>query len=139
MNGEDISPPSVPDNLMSKKPRLVVLKISTKNISNHYLGNLRNRCTWSVYLMDADSLACACGILDLVIPEQKIGNLKLLLKGVLRQFHFGDVEGSDNGGFSWYAKLRNHLKVAFRKKFIHLLLSNKNLIQNGFFDSNQLP
>ena len=33
-------------------------------------------------LMDADRLTCACGILGLVVPEQKKGNLKLLLKNI---------------------------------------------------------
>ena len=37
-------------------------------------------------LMDADSLACACGTLGLVVPEQKKGNFKLLLKCISRQF-----------------------------------------------------
>ena len=50
--------------------------------------------------MDADSLACACGILDLVDPEPKKGNLKLLLKCILRQFIQEDVKGSDDGGSS---------------------------------------
>ena len=37
--------------------------------------------------MDANSLACACGVLDLVDPEPKKSNLKLLLKCILRQFN----------------------------------------------------
>ena len=36
-------------------------------------------------LMDADSLACACGILGLDVPEQKKDNLKHLLIYILRQ------------------------------------------------------
>ena len=46
-------------------------------------------------LMDADSLACACGILGLIVPEQKKGNLKRLLKYMLRQYNYEDVEGSE--------------------------------------------
>ena len=61
-------------------------------------------------LIDAESLACACGILGLVVPEEKKGNLKLLLKYILRQFNFKDVEGSGDGGSSWYTKLNDHLE-----------------------------
>ena len=50
--------------------------------------------------MDAASLACACEILALVVPEQEKGNLRLLLKYILRQFASEDVEGSVDGGFS---------------------------------------
>ena len=56
------------------------------------------------------SLACAFGILGLVVPEQKKGNLKLLLKYILRQFNSEDAEGSDSGGSSWYTKLHTHLE-----------------------------
>ena len=51
-------------------------------------------------LMDADSFACACGILGLVYAEQKKGNLKLFLKHMLRQFNYEDAKGSDYGGSS---------------------------------------
>ena len=51
--------------------------------------------------MDADSLACASGILGLVNPQQKKGNLKLFLKYILRQFNSEDTKGIDNGGSSW--------------------------------------
>ena len=61
-------------------------------------------------LIDAESLACACGILGLVVPEEKKGNLKLLLKYILRQFNFKYVEGSGDGGSSWYTKLNDHLE-----------------------------
>ena len=55
------------------------------------------------------SLACAFGILGLVVPEQKKGNLKLLLKYIFRQFNSEDAKGSDGGGSSWYTKLYTHL------------------------------
>ena len=47
-----------------------------------------------ITLMDADSLAYVCTILDLDVPEQKKGNLKLLLKYILRQFSSEFVEGT---------------------------------------------
>ena len=52
-------------------------------------------------LMDADRLAYAYGILGLVVPEKKKCNLKLFIKYIFRQFNSEDVEGSDDGGFSW--------------------------------------
>ena len=61
-------------------------------------------------LMDADGLACVCGILSLVVPEQKKCNLKLFSKDILRHFNFEDVEGSDVGGSSWNTKLHDHLE-----------------------------
>ena len=67
-------------------------------------------------MMDSDSLTCACGILGLVVPEQKKGNLKLLLKYILRQFNSEDEEGSDYGGCSWYTKLHNHLEGIHQKE-----------------------
>ena len=76
--------------------------------------------------MDAASLACACEILALVVPEQKKGNLRLLLKYILRQFDSEDVEGSVDGGFSWYMKLHNYLNKFTYKKLMHLLVANKN-------------
>ena len=62
-------------------------------------------------LMDADGLAYASGILSLDVPEQRKGTLKLLVKYVLRQVSSEDLEGSDDGGSSKYAKLHNHLRV----------------------------
>ena len=47
--------------------------------------------------MDADSLACACGIMGFVDSEQKVGNLKLLLQYILRQFNSEDA--GDTGSF----------------------------------------
>ena len=76
--------------------------------------------------MDTDSLAFPCGILSLVVPEQKKGNLILLSKNILRQFNSEDLEGSDDGSSSWYTKLDNHLRASSPKKIMHLLVSNKN-------------
>ena len=90
-----------------------------ENVENEMLGMLT--------MMDADSFACACGILDSVVPEQKKGNLKLLLKYILRQFNFEDVKGSDVGGSSRYTELHDHRRVSFPQKIMHLLFLNKNL------------
>ena len=73
-----------------------------------------------ITLMDADSFACACGILGLDVLEQNKGNLKLLLKYILRQLNPDDIESSDDGGFFWYAELHDHLTVSFSKNMIHL-------------------
>ena len=60
--------------------------------------------------MDADSLACDFGIMDFIDPEQTKGNLKLLLKYVLRQLNSEDAKGSDDGSSSLYRKLHDHLE-----------------------------
>ena len=54
--------------------------------------------------IDADS------ILVLVDPEKKKGNVKLVLKYILRQFNSEDAKGSDDGCSSWYTKLHDHLE-----------------------------
>ena len=56
------------------------------------------------------SLAFAFGILGLGVPEQRKGNLKLLLKYILRQFNSKDVEVIDDGGSSQYTKLHDHFE-----------------------------
>ena len=61
-------------------------------------------------LIDADSFVCAYVILGLVDHEQKKGNLKVLLKYILKPFNSEDVKGSDDGGSSWYTKLHDHLE-----------------------------
>ena len=61
-------------------------------------------------------------ILGLDFPEQKEGNLKIILKYILRQVKHEDIEGSDDGGSYWYVKLNNYLRVSFSKKVMHLLV-----------------
>ena len=60
--------------------------------------------------MGADSFARACGILGLVDPEQKKGNLKLYLKYISRHFNSEDAKSGDDGGCSWCTKLHDHLE-----------------------------
>ena len=67
-------------------------------------------------MMDADSSACACGILVLFVPKQRKGNLKLLSKYILRHSNSEDVEGSNDEVSSWYKELHYHLGVSFSKK-----------------------
>ena len=73
------------------------------------MENLETKVLEMLALRDANSLGFACGILGLVVPDQKKGILKLLLKYILRHFNSEDVEGSDDGGSSWYTKLHDHL------------------------------
>ena len=42
------------------------------------MENIETEALKMLTFMDVDSLACACGILGLVVPEQKRSNLKLL-------------------------------------------------------------
>ena len=91
------------------------------------MENLEKEMLGMLTLTDTDSLACACGILDLVVPEQKRCNLNLLLYYILGQFNYEDVKGSNDGGSSWYTKLHDYLRVSFPKKIMHVLVSKKNL------------
>ena len=50
---------------------------------------------------DADSLTCACGTLDLGVPEKKEGNIKPLLKYILRRFNYEYAKGDGDGSSSW--------------------------------------
>ena len=74
------------------------------------MGIFKIETLGTLTLMDTDSFACACGIQGLVDPEQKKGNLKLLLKYILRQFNSEDAKGFDNRGYFWYTKLHDHLE-----------------------------
>ena len=53
--------------------------------TNTIMKNFETEVLGMLTLMDADSLACVCGILGLVV--QKKGNLKLLLKNIFRHFN----------------------------------------------------
>ena len=48
--------------------------------------------------------------MGLVDPEQKKGNLKLLLKYIIRKSNSEDAKGSDDGSSSWYTKPHDHLE-----------------------------
>ena len=74
------------------------------------MENLETKVLEMLALRDANSLCCARGILGLVVPDQKKGILKLLLKYILRHFNSEDVEGSNDGGSSWYTKLHDHFE-----------------------------
>ena len=74
------------------------------------MENFETEVLKTLTLMDADSLACACGILGWVLPVLKKDNLKLLSKDISRHFNSEHVESSDVGGLVWYRKLTNHLE-----------------------------
>ena len=79
--------------------------------------------------MDEDSLACACWILGLFDPEQKEDNLEILLKFILRQLNSEDVKGSDNGGWSCYTKLHDHLEwIHWKGKYKKIGKKQRNLV-----------
>ena len=74
------------------------------------MENFETEVLDTLTLMDADSLACACGILGWVVPVLKKDNLKLLSKDILRHFNSEHLESSGVGGLFWYTKLTNHLE-----------------------------
>ena len=66
-------------------------------------------------------------LLSLFAPEQKKSNLKLLSKYILGQLNSENVEGSNDGGSSWYTELHHYLRVNVPKKMMHPFVSNKYL------------
>ena len=60
------------------------LKTSSSSINNG--GNLETEVLGTLTLMDADSLACGCGIPGLDAPEQKKGNYKVTIYLKAAQF-----------------------------------------------------
>ena len=91
-------------------------------------------------LIDTDSLACACRILGWNLPEKEKGNVKLLLKYILRQLNSEDVEVSNYGSYSCYKKLHDHLRVRFPKKsFASFSFKQKSeLHESRLFGRDQL-
>ena len=91
--------------------------------------------------MDADSLACACGILGLYVAEQKKGTSNFFyffyFSYILRPFNSEDAEGSDDEGSSWYAKLYNHLRDFQKSRAPFSFKQKSEPIENHLFDSNQ--
>ena len=68
-----------PERGLKKQPATSTTTI-TENFETEVLGILT--------FMDVNSLACACRILGLVVPEQKKSNLKLLLKYIYKAVQF---------------------------------------------------
>ena len=58
--------------------------------------------------MDAESFLVLVGYWGWLIQSKRKVTSNLLLKYVLRQLSFEDVEGSDDGGSSWCTKLHDH-------------------------------
>ena len=78
------------------------------------------------------------GILSLDVSEQKKGNHKLLLKSILRQLNSEEVEKSDDGGFSSYKKLHDHLSKFFQTCDAPSSFKQKSeLSEHSLFHNNQ--
>ena len=74
------------------------------------MENFETEVLDTLTLMDADSLACACGILGWVVPVLKKDNLKLLSKDISRHFHSEHVESSPTNKPTWWLYLVNYYK-----------------------------
>ena len=70
------------------------------------MENFETRVLGMLTLMDADSLACAWGL----VVRAKERQPQIYLKYILRQFNSEHIEGGDVRGSSWYTKLHDPLQ-----------------------------
>ena len=78
------------------------------------MENLETEVLSMPAMLDVGSLHCACGIVELDVPEEKKGNQNFLLKFLLRKLNSEELEASQDGGASWFQKLRDHLSKYFQ-------------------------
>lgn len=64
--------------------------------------------------LDAESLQCAYGILELDVPESKKGNQYLLFKNLVRHLNSEEVEAREDGGLEFFQKLHGFLIKHFQ-------------------------
>ena len=81
------------------------------------LGNpskLETEVMQMLWKLDAESLQCPYGIIELDIPESKKGNQHLLLKNPRRHFISQKVEGREDGGLRFIQKVYRFLSKHFK-------------------------
>ena len=64
--------------------------------------------------LDAESLQCAHGIIELDFPESKKGNQHLLLRNLVRHLNSEEVEAREDGGLHFFQKLHRFLSKHFK-------------------------
>ena len=81
-----------------------------------------------LWKLDAESLQCAYGIIELDVPESKKVNQHLLLKNLVRHLNSEEAEAREDGGLHFFQKLlgflSKHLKLK-RKQEMNLWWMNK--------------
>ena len=64
--------------------------------------------------LDAESLQCALGIVELDVPESKKGNQHLLLRNLVRHLNSEQVEAREDDGLHFFQKLHRFLSKHFK-------------------------
>ena len=90
------------------------------------MENLETELLSMLAMLDADSLHCACGIVGLDVPEEKIVNQNLL-KFLLRKLN------SEEMGASWFQKLHDHLSKYFQPGWQDKFQPKTELSNEGLF------
>ena len=75
---------------------------------------IESEVTKMLTYLDAESLQCAYGILELDVPESKRGNKYLLFKNLVRHLNSEAVEAREDGGFEFFQKLHGFLIKHFK-------------------------
>ena len=64
--------------------------------------------------LDAESLQCPYGIIELEVPESKRGNQHLFFKNLARHLNSEEVEAREDGGLNFFEKLHGFLIKHFK-------------------------
>ena len=64
--------------------------------------------------LDAESLQCAYGIIELEVPVSKKGNQHLLFKNLVRHLNSEEVEAREDDGLQFFQKLHGFLSKHFK-------------------------
>ena len=75
---------------------------------------IESEVTKMLTYLDAESLQCAYGIIELDVPESKRGNKYLLFKYLVRHLNSEEVEAREDGGFEFFQKLHGFLIKHFK-------------------------
>ena len=67
-----------------------------------------------LFKLDAESLQCAYGIIELEVPENKKGNQQLLFKNLVRHLISEEVEAREDGSLQFFQKLHGFFSKHFK-------------------------
>ena len=77
-------------------------------------SQLKTEVMQMLWKLDTESLQCACGIIELDVPESKKGNQHLLLENLVRHANSEEVEAREDGGLYFFQKLHGFLSKHFK-------------------------
>lgn len=75
---------------------------------------IESEVTKMLTYLDAESLQCAYGIIELDVPESKRGNQYLLFKNLVRHLNSEEVEAREDSGLEFFQKLHGFLIKHFK-------------------------